>query len=92
MSWTVNITRKTSKAISKLPKGIQKTLFALFLEIEKDGPIRGNWANYSKLSSVRHHCHVKKGNPTYIAVWEVVNKQIRIVEVTYAGTHEKAPY
>lgn len=29
---------------------------------------------------------------TYIAVWEERDREIRLVEVTYAGTHEKAPY
>ncbi|MEA3429487.1 MAG: helix-turn-helix transcriptional regulator [Thermodesulfobacteriota bacterium] len=33
----------------------------------------------------------KKGRPTYVAVWEVVDKKIRLVEVSYVGTHEKAP-
>ncbi len=36
--------------------------------------------------------HLKKGRPTYVAIWEVTDKEIRIIEVIYAGTHEKAPY
>jgi hypothetical protein len=44
------------------------------------------------LSHDRHHCHLKKGKPTYVAVWEVKNREIRLIEVTYVGTHEKAPY
>jgi hypothetical protein len=39
-----------------------------------------------------HHCHLRRGNPTYVAVWEVTNKQIKLVEVRYVGTHENAPY
>jgi hypothetical protein len=35
---------------------------------------------------------LKKGHPTYVAIWEVKNKEIRLIEVIYAGTHEKAPY
>jgi len=27
-----------------------------------------------------------------VAIWEVIDKEIRLIEVTYAGTHEKAPY
>jgi hypothetical protein len=27
-----------------------------------------------------------------VAVWEVIDKEIRLVEVSYVGTHEKAPY
>lgn len=61
-------------------------------DIEVDGPVRGDWPNYGKLASGRHHCHLKKGNPTYVAVWEVRDKKIKLVEVTYVGTHEKAPY
>jgi mRNA-degrading endonuclease HigB of HigAB toxin-antitoxin module len=37
-------------------------------------------------------CHLKKGQPTYVAVWQVIDKEIRIVEIKYVGTHEKAPY
>ena len=45
-----------------------------------------------RLSENRHHCHIKKGQPTYVTIWEVTNKRIKLIEVTYAGTHEKAPY
>jgi hypothetical protein len=33
-----------------------------------------------------------KGRPTYVAVWEAQDKKIKLVEVLYVGTHEKAPY
>jgi len=92
MNWTVSITPKVSKAIPKLPLRVRILLSALLDEIQNDGPFRGNWANYGKLSSSLHHCHIKKGKPTYVAVWEVTDKKIRLVEVNYAGTHEKAPY
>lgn len=62
------------------------------LEIEHKGPVRGNWPNYGRLSGNLHHCHLKKGRPTYVAVWEVIDNTASLVEVTYAGTHEKAPY
>ncbi len=35
---------------------------------------------------------LKKGKPTYVAVWVEREDEIRLVEVVYAGTHEKAPY
>jgi hypothetical protein len=62
----------------------------LLSDIEAGGPVRGNWPNYSRLGPRRHHCHLKKGRPTYVAVWEEIGT--RLVEVTYAGTQEKAPY
>ncbi len=92
MTWTIKISKKVSKMIAKLPKSIHQSLIALLANIESDGPVRGEWANYGKLSTSRHHCHLKKGRPTYVAVWEVTNKEIKLVEVNYVGTHEKAPY
>ena len=92
MNWTVTIARKAQRQIRRLPKQVQKKLLALIREIEVAGPVRGNWPNYSSLGKNQHHCHIKKGRPTYVSVWEVKDKNIKLVEVTYAGTHEKAPY
>ena len=92
MNWNVQIARKAEKQIEQLPKGIRKKLVALILDIELSGPVRGNWPNYGKLDDVRHHCHIRKGKPCYVAVWEVTDKKINLVEVKYVGTHEKAPY
>jgi len=92
MKWTVTLSNRARKNIQTLPDKVKKTLAYLIREIELTGPVKGNWPNYSKLGKERHHCHLKKGKPTYVAVWEVKNKKIRLVEVIYAGTHEKAPY
>lgn len=92
MNWTVTLTKRVSKAIPRLPKAVRQSLFVLFMEIENSGPVRGNWKNYSKLGHSRHHCHLKKGQPTYVAVWKVTNKEIKLIEVIYVGSHEKAPY
>ena len=92
MGWVVEFTNRARKQKATLPRRVQEVLFQLVKEINKAGPVRGDWPNYSKLSASRHHCHLKKGNPTYVAVWREVKGKIRIVEVIYAGTHEKAPY
>lgn len=92
MNWTVTLSRKAKKNIPVLPKRVRSTLAYLIKDIELTGPVKGSWPNYSKLGKARHHCHLKKGNPTYVAVWEVKDKEIRLVEVMYVGTHEKAPY
>jgi hypothetical protein len=77
-----------------LPSVVQDRLDALAAEIELLGPVRGNWKNYSKLEgrTRQHHCHIKAGRPTYVAVWEETDETVKLVEVVYAGTHEKAPY
>jgi mRNA-degrading endonuclease RelE of RelBE toxin-antitoxin system len=92
MNWTATVSKQVTKKIAKLPQQVRKLLFTLLAEIELKGPVRGNWPNYSKLGIKKHHCHLKKGKPTYVAVWQVVNDEIKLVEVIYAGTHEKAPY
>jgi len=90
--WQVVISRKVEKQARGLPAMVRESLFALLREIENYGPMRGNWPNYGKLTHDRHHCHLKKGKPTYVAVWEERSQEIRLIEVVYVGTHEKAPY
>ena len=90
--WHVRLSKKADKGLAKLPARVRDALALLMADIETDGPVRGNWPNYGKLGPKRHHCHLKKGQPTYVAVWEESDEGIRLVEVTYAGTHEKAPY
>jgi len=91
MSWTVSLHRKVDKELANLPAAVQKHLFRLLFEIELLGPVRGNRDNYGKLDKNKHHCHLKKGRPTYVAVWTEDKEKIT-VEVVYAGTHENAPY
>ena len=92
MTWTVKMSRSAEKQKAKLSKPVLQILYALLHDIEAGGPVRGDWPNYGKLVNGQHHCHLKKGNPTYVAVWEVQDKKIKLVEVNYVGTHEKAPY
>ncbi|HOI74803.1 MAG TPA: cytotoxic translational repressor of toxin-antitoxin stability system [Syntrophales bacterium] len=92
MTWTVKLSRQARKQIDHLPQRVREILITLMREIEIQGPVRGNWPNYGRLESSRHHCHLKKGKPTYVAKWEVRDKEVKLVEVIYAGTHEKAPY
>lgn len=92
MTWTVLLSRNAGKQKDKLSKPLKQILYALIDDIEQAGPVRGDWPNYGKLTGNRHHCHLKKGQPTYVAVWEVQDKKIKLVEVQYVGTHEKAPY
>lgn len=89
--WNVTVSRSVDKQFPKLPERVRKQLLALMRAIRSGGPVRGDWPNYGKLSTDKHHCHLKKGQPTYVAVWQE-NKTAITVEVIYAGTHENAPY
>ena len=90
--WSINTSKRVAKQIAGLPEPVRESLLRLLVQIEQRGPVCGNWPNYSALTGNRYHCHLKKGRPTYVAVWQVDDKCIRLVEVVYVGTHEKAPY
>jgi len=92
VSWAVFFSKKAKKQIRELPEPVQFKLDVLESDIRAYGPVRGNWKNYSKLTEAKHHCHLKSGHPTYVVCWEVIDRTIKIVEIYYAGTHEKAPY
>jgi mRNA-degrading endonuclease RelE of RelBE toxin-antitoxin system len=89
MSWTVKVKKKAAKGLIKLPKSIREAVEALVVDIRISGPVRGDWPNYSKLSDGSHHCHL---NYSYVAVWVVIDNTVKIVEGTYAGSRENAPY
>lgn len=97
MKWNIRITKKAAKQAKKLPASIRAALLLLLRDLEQHGPsTSGSWKNYGKLKGTgkvdRRHCHIVKGRPTYVCCWEVVDKELRVMEVYYAGTHEKAPY
>ena len=81
---------KAKKAHKLLSKPAHMAFSQLLMELE-NGPETPKWPNYSKLGRMTYHCHLKKGRPTYVACW-TANKKNKIIEVYYAGTHEKAPY
>src|SRR5258708_6377782 len=101
MSWQVGFTKKAAKQTEKLSRSTYQALNLLVADLINNGPFPGeSWPNYGKLRGLKgvksdrdlRHCHLVKGNPTYVCCWEVVKSDVKIIEVYYAGTHEKAPY
>lgn len=90
--WSIKISTRIDKEIRLLPEHVQLKLFALIQDLKTKGPTQHSWPHYSKLGVDTYHCHLKKGRPTYVACWQVLDKRQKIIEVHYAGTHEKAPY
>jgi mRNA-degrading endonuclease RelE of RelBE toxin-antitoxin system len=97
--WRVEPSNKVKKKIKELSESIKAIVYALLLDLENSGPRQVNWPNYGPLFKHKkiipenaHHCHLKKGNPTYVACWRVINKNEKLIEVFYVGTHENAPY
>ena len=101
MDWKIRFTKRMTKEVARLPEDIKLRLYALLSKMEQYGPYIESWAdtervkfkNYGKLQGQRdrYHCHLKKGQPTYVVCWEIV-EEIILVEFYYVGSHEKAPY
>lgn len=95
MAWRVEFTPKAAKRVAKLPEAIRGRLHALRKSIEAYGPVQPDMPHFGKLKNwpgEYYHCHLNKGRPTYVAVWQVKDRTAVLVEVTYVGTHENAPY
>ncbi|MBM4287119.1 MAG: cytotoxic translational repressor of toxin-antitoxin stability system [Deltaproteobacteria bacterium] len=92
MRWQVRLNRRVVKQLERLPAGIQERFKALALELRAVGPVQRHWPHYGKIQGADncHHCHIKQGRPTYVAVWRVTGELS--LEVTYVGTHEGADY
>ncbi len=96
MKWNVIFTIKAAKQVQHLNERVVLALQALVNDLKTKGPAPGkHWPNYGKLHGKKNednrHCHLIKGNPTYVCCWDV-NKYENTIEVYYVGTHEKAPY
>ena len=62
------------------------------VEYDMENRIYSYGSKTSKKTEDKRHCHLIKGRPTYVCCWAIINKQKKIIEVYYVGTHEKAPY
>jgi mRNA-degrading endonuclease RelE of RelBE toxin-antitoxin system len=89
MRWKVVVSKKAAKRALKTPKHVQVLFQTLLVDLATTGPNQYEWPNYSKLAPHRYHCHL---NYSYVAVWEEKDGQLNIIEVTYVGSREDAPY
>ena len=97
-TWHIEPTNKLERQIKNLPEHIRPIVFSLLKDIEDIGPNQPSWPKYSPLKKGKgipedsFHCHLKRGKPTYVACWRILNKKSKLIEVYYVGTHENAPY
>jgi len=96
--WTVVFSRNCTKQYEKLKRNGSKkpsiidAIDFLALELKLNGPYLNNWPNYGPLGDDKYHCHLRKGKPTFVACWHIINEKSKLIEVYYVGTHESAPY
>ncbi len=94
MPWDIRFSRKVAKQIRGLPEPVQMTVKFLVKDLQLNGPIARTWPNFGKLQGQGdcYHCPLKKGRPTYVAAWQVLDEGLKVIEVKYVGTHEGADY
>ena len=86
--YKVTISNRVKKRVKKMPIYEQDAFTLLVEEIKKKGPIRTNWSNFSDLGKNKYHCHLSYH---WVACW-YWEKGTYVVEITYAGSREDAPY
>ncbi len=92
MKWEVTIPGKVAKQALRLPEEVRETFEILISSLSESGPAHPEWPHYGKIKGALgcHHCHLRGGRPTFVAVWRECGEGKR--EVTYVGTHESADY
>lgn len=92
--WTVVFSRKAQKQRDELPQNILDRFYFLQRELKVKGPYLANWPHYGKLTGARnyYHCHLNRGHPTYVVIWQVIDNTVRVLGVKFIGPHEKVDY
>lgn len=66
---------------------------ALTCDLSLRGPWLTEWPNYGKIEEGKnecfHHCHLKKGKPTYVACWKVIDEKAKKID-DFMSAHMKA--
>ncbi len=92
--WSVEASSRVIKQVRALPSAMQKLFDLLTSELECEGPIQPEWHHFGKLQGKDHiyHCHLNKGKPRYVVVWEVKDACVFLIDIRYVGTHENVDY
>ncbi len=86
--YSVLVSRKVLRSISKLPESIQLKMANLVEDLRDKGPIQRGWANFSRIGRNEYHCYLSR---KWVACWYWEKGTIEI-EVYYVGSRENAPY
>ncbi len=84
--WLVDLSRDAKKQYKSVTRSGQKpsitdAIDALVLDLKLNGPILVHWPNYGIIHESKkrfyYHCHLRKGKPTYVACWELIDEQAK---------------
>jgi len=86
--YTVLVSRKVLRSISKMPESIQLKMANLVEDLRDNGPLQPQWPNFRRIGKNEYHCHLSR---KWVVFWYWEKGTIEI-EVYYAGSRENAPY
>ena len=89
MVWRVLITKKAQKGYKTLPNTEKNKFDVLYDELLYKGYHLSHLPNFSKLGKNNYHCHLSYH---WVVCWQVRDKKIKIIEIYYVGSRQKAPY
>lgn len=93
MIWQVQATKRTLKALERMPRKAEASFWRLHAVLKAQGPTGPkDWKNYGKLKGrdQKYHCHLT-GDHQWVACWQTDGDQV-IIEIVYVGSHQGAPY
>ena len=71
-----------------MPEPMQKKMANLVEDLRDKGPMRNDWPSFSKLGKDQYHCHLAH---SWVVCWSHERSSV-VIEVSYAGSRENAPY
>lgn len=85
--WNADLSRIARKQYEKLKRSglkrpsIMDIIDLLMSDLEQNGPELKSWPNYGIIEKGKrdsyYHCHLKKGHPTIVACWKVIDDELK---------------
>lgn len=88
--WKVTTNKKVAKKLQRY-SFINTHFERLISDLKQYGPQLTWWSHFSKLrnGSSMYHCHLNNNSPVMIALWLVINKEKKVLEVKDVQTHQE---
>ncbi len=88
--WKVTTNKKVAKKLQRY-SFINTHFERLISDLKQYGPQLTWWSHFSKLKngSGLYHCHLNNNSPVMIALWLVINKEKKVLEVKDVQTHQE---
>lgn len=93
MTYAIYLGHQAKKEMAKIDRSLARRLRDRLRELAVN-PLDPRLARQMETDPNRRYSRVglKKGRPSYVAIFRVADRGIKLIEVRYVGTHEDADY